>query len=79
MEIVETFITTGVKSEEYIVVNGIEYKGGVHAKPINPRWWKTRIRDAWQILRGRAIAIQYFNDLTEEQKENYVKKYWLKP
>ena len=76
MEIVDTFIKTGAQSQEYVVVNGKEYVGWVHAKPINPRWWRTRIRDAWQILRGRAIAIQYFKDLTQEQKESYVKTYW---
>lgn len=77
MELVETFVKCGAISEQFVVVRGIEYKGWVHSKPINPRWWKTRIRDAWQILRGKAIAIQYFEDLTEEEKEKYVKTYWL--
>jgi hypothetical protein len=76
MEIVETFVKCGAQSQEYVVVNGKEYSGWVHSKPINPRWWKTRIRDAWQILKGKAIAIQYFEDLTEEQKQEYIKRYW---
>lgn len=68
----------GCKSFETIIVDGVEYKGWVYGKPINPRWWKTRFRDAWQILKGNAIAIQYYEDLTQEQKEKYVKTYMIK-
>ena len=74
MEQVDNFKKLGTMSETTVVVGGIEFKGWVHAKPINPRWWKSRISDAWQVLRGKAIAIQYFDDLTEEQKEEYVKR-----
>jgi len=30
------------------------------------------------ILKGKAIGVQYFEDLTEEKKEQYFKKYILK-
>ena len=76
MEIVENFKKTGAISQQFHVVNGVEYCGWVEAKPINPRWWRTRIRDAWEILMGRAIAVQYFEDLTDEKKSEFIKRYW---
>ena len=76
MELADNFKNSGALSQQFVVVNGVEYCGWVAARPINPRWWRTRIRDAWRILRGNAIAIQYFEDLNQKQKEEYIKKYW---
>ncbi len=65
----------GCQSEVKVWVDDTLYTGWVNAKPINPRWFRTRIADAWQILRGKAIAVRYFDDLNEKEKANHVKKY----
>ena len=65
-------------SEIKIIINGIQYTSWMKAKPINPRRFRTRVRDAIMILKGKAIGVQYFEDLTEEKKEQYFKKYILK-
>lgn len=64
----------GTMSTIKIPVDGILYEGHVSSKPINPRWFRTRVRDAIKVFRGKAIAVQYFDDLTEDQKRKYVKK-----
>jgi hypothetical protein len=53
----------------------VEYSSWVIAKPINPRWIKSRIRDAWKVLIGKAIAVRYFEDFNNEEKLEYVKKH----
>ena len=63
------------QSEKLVWVDGKEYRGWVIAKPLNvylEGFW-TRLRDAFQILKGRAIAVQYFDDLSDEQKQRFVK------
>ena len=70
--------TGNCTSEIKIIINGIQYTSWMRAKPINPRRFGTRIRDAVMILKGKAIGVQYFEDLTEEKKEQYFKKYILK-
>lgn len=74
MQVIDNLKKCGTVSEVKVRVNDTLYIGWVDSKPINPRRWKTRIRDAWQVLRGRAIGVQYFDDLTETQKQEYVLK-----
>lgn len=74
MQLIDDLKKCGCQTEVKVWVNDTLYTGWVLAKPINPRWWRTRIRDAWQVLRGRAIATKYFDDLTERQKQDYVVK-----
>lgn len=75
MELIDDIVTKGEALSRFKVINvdGKEYTGWVCAKPINPRLFRTRLRDAVKVLRGEAIAIQYFDDLTEQEKQNYVK------
>jgi len=67
-------LTQGCQTEVRVFVDDALYTGWVCAKPINPRRWRTRIREAWQILKGNAIGVKYFEDLDEQQKRDYVKK-----
>ena len=59
MEIIDKLIKTGdVKSEAKTIIDGLHYTGWVCAKPINPRWFRIRLRDALMVFRGKAIAVQ---------------------
>ena len=73
MELVDELKRKGTMTEIKISFDGLHYTGWVNAKPINPRWFRTRIKDAWKVFRGKAIAAQYFDDLNEEEKIEYVK------
>ena len=61
-------------TEKLVSVEGNEYRGWVVAKPLNvylEGFW-VRLKGAILVLRGRAIAVQYFDDLTDKQKQRYV-------
>ena len=62
------------QTEKLVWVEGNEYRGWVVAKPLNvylEGFW-VRLKGAILVLRGRAIAVQYFDDLTDKQKQRYV-------
>jgi hypothetical protein len=63
------------QTEKHVWVDGKEFNGWIVAKPLNvfyDGFW-TRFRDAIQVLRGKAIGVQYFDDLTDKQKQKFVK------
>lgn len=74
-EIQEKF---GSMSSEFTVeVDGVKYQGYQVAKPMNydPEYStkKERQEMANLVLEGKAIAVQFFSDLTPEEKSAYVK------
>lgn len=73
MEFIDILKKQGCQSEVTMIINNVQYTGWVSAKPINPRWFKTRLRDALKVFTGKAIAVQYFDDLTDQQKQDYIK------
>ena len=60
-----------------VTVDGNPMEGYQIAKPLNydPEYLKAsdRIEMAIAVLTGKAIAVRYFEDLSEEEKEAYVK------
>jgi len=54
------------------------FEGWQIAKPLNCNKEYTTLKDrfvmAKKVLLGKAIAVQYFTDLTEDEKISYVKK-----
>lgn len=70
-DILEDAPTKGVTK---VNINGVEFTGWVVAKPINPRGLTTRLKEAITILKGKGVAIQYFDDLKQKEKEIYVLK-----
>ena len=74
MMLIDDIKKQGCQSEASVDIDGIKHSGWVCAKPINPRMWRTRIKDALQILKGKAIAVQYFDDLNDDQKYKYITK-----
>ena len=57
------------QSCEKIRYDGILYEHWCIAKPYSQRFgFKTRFRHAILVLRGKAVAVQYFKDLSETEK-----------
>ena len=60
-----------------VTIDGVTYNGYQLAKPLNydPDYLslKGRREMANAILKGKAIAVRYFCDLTEKEKIEYVK------
>lgn len=73
MELIDDIKKRGTLSEVKMSFDGLHFTGWVSSKPINPREFRTRVRDAWKVFRGKAIAVRYFDDLSDEEKINYVK------
>jgi hypothetical protein len=66
-----------VDTQASVMIDGVEHIGWVCAKPLNYNYengFFTRLRNALKIIKGKAIAIQYFEDLSENEKINYVRK-----
>ena len=65
------------QQEQTVIINGTPFKGYQIAKPLNHEKeyisLEERIAMALKVLKGEAIAVQYFNDLTEEEQVEYVK------
>ncbi len=65
-----------------VVIEGKSIEGWTIAKPLNyePKHtsFLSRMRSAINVLNGKAIAFQFFTDLSEEQKIAYVKQRILK-
>lgn len=57
------------------VLVGIKFYGWKIAKPQNYHFtfWE-KLKLSYYILCGKAIAVQYFEDLSEKDKDEYIKK-----
>lgn len=54
---------------------GTRVRGWKIAKPLNYDFtWLERIQLSFYVLRGKAIVVQHFEDLTEKDKDNHIKK-----
>lgn len=63
------------QSEINRVINGKSVRGWQIAKPLNYHFtFFEKIKLIFYILRGKAICVQYFEDMSEKDKDNYVKK-----
>lgn len=60
-----------------ITIDGKVFEGWQIAKPLNYEKKYTgfidRLRASAKVLMGKAIAVQYFSDLTEQEKIDHVK------
>ena len=60
-----------------VVIEGKMFEGWQAAKPLNCNKEYTTLKDrfimAKKVLLGKAIAVQFFTDLTEDEKISYVK------
>ena len=57
--------------------NDTIYEGWHIAKPYSRRYgFGIRLRHALLVLRGKAIAVQYFQDLTQDEKIEQMLKSW---
>ena len=60
-----------------VVIEGKMFEGWQIAKPLNYDKKYTTLKDrfvmAKKVLLGKAIAVQFFTDLTEDEKISYVK------
>ena len=67
-----------VSEQVSVVIEGKMFEGWQIAKPLNCNKEYTTLKDrfvmAKKVLLGKAIAVQYFTDLTEDEKISYVKK-----
>lgn len=65
------------QSSHNVTVDGVTYTGYQIAKPLNyePEYLSMRERCemACAVLSGKAIAVRYFSDMTEEEQSEYVK------
>jgi hypothetical protein len=66
-----------VSEQESVVIEGKMFAGWPIAKPLNYDKKHTTLKDrfvmAKKVLFGKAIAVQFFTDLTEDEKISYVK------
>ena len=66
-----------VKEQVSVVIEGKMLEGWQIAKPLNYDKKYTTLKDrfvmAKKVLFGKAIAVQFFTDLTEDGKISYVK------
>lgn len=65
------------QTETEVTIDGVLYTGYQIAKPLNydPEYLSIEERQemANAILEGKAIAVRYFSDLSEEEQVEYVK------
>ena len=66
-----------VSEQVSVVIEGKMFEGWQIAKPLNYNKEYTTLKDrfvmAKKVLFGKAIAVQFFTDLTEDEKISYVK------
>ena len=66
-----------VSEQVSVVIEGKMLEGWQIAKPLNCNKEYTTLKDrfvmAKKVLFGKAIAVQFFTDLTEDEKISYVK------
>lgn len=64
------------QSEHSVIIKGIKMKGWQIAKPLNYELQHLSIKDriimAFYVLRGKAIAVRYFCDMTDAEQSKYV-------
>ena len=67
-----------VTEQASVVIEGKMFEGWQIAKPLNCNKEYTTLKDrfvmAKKVLLGKAVAVQFFTDLTEDEKISYVKK-----
>ena len=67
-----------VTEQASVGIEGTMFEGWQIAKPFNYDKKYTTLKDrfvmAKKVLFGKAIAVQFFTDLTEDEKISYVKK-----
>ena len=78
MNLIDDLIKDNVQSEFDVKINNTTMKGWQIAKPLNYSKKYTsflkRLKSAFLVLKGKAIAVQFFTDLTFEEQCNYVKQ-----
>ena len=66
-----------VSEQVSVVIEGKTIEGWQIAKPLNYDKKYTTLKDrfvmAKKVLLGKAVAVQFFTDLTEDEKISYVK------
>lgn len=66
-----------VSEQVSVVIEGKMFEGWQIAKPLNYNKEYTTLKDRFvmvkKVLLGKAIAVQFFTDLTEDEKISYVK------
>ena len=66
-----------VSEQVSVVIEGKMFEGWQIAKPLNCNKEYTTLKDrfvmAKKVLLGKAVAVQFFTDLTEDEKISYVK------
>lgn len=66
-----------VSEQVSVVIEGKMFEGWQIAKPLNCNKEYTTLKDrfvmAKKVLFGKAIAVQFFTDLTEDEKISYAK------
>ena len=77
--LIDEFIKDANETQEgtTVTIDGVAYNGYQIAKPLNytPDYFSLEDRQemANAILEGKAIAVRYFCDLTDEEQIEYVK------
>lgn len=65
-----------VRQQSSVIIDGVKHNGYVIAKPLNydkkHLSLKSRFQMAKLVLSGKALAYQYFTDLSEKEKIDYV-------
>lgn len=68
----------GMQQEHKVTVDGEDYNMWMVAKPMNydPEYTSKKERKelAQLVLDGKAIAVQFFEDLTDEEQVEYIRK-----
>ncbi len=66
------------QSQTSVTIDGQKLNGYQIAKPINYNIEYTsfmdRLKGAWLVFRCKAVPVQYFCDLTEQEQIDYVKE-----
>jgi hypothetical protein len=76
--LIDELVKDQSETEQVLVVTeGEMFEGWQIAKPLNCNKEYTTLKDrfvmAKKVLFGKAIAVQFFTDLTEDEKISYVK------
>ncbi|MDA3778870.1 MAG: hypothetical protein PF487_01330 [Bacteroidales bacterium] len=70
----ELIIEDHTQSEFNITINGHNVHGRQIAKPLNFNFtFIEKIKLIFYVLRNKAICVQFFEDMCENEKEKYIK------
>ncbi len=76
-QLVESNTEDSTQEQTSVTVEGLTFTGYQIAKPLNYEKqytsFKERFLMALKVLKGQAIAVQYFSDLSDSEKIAYVK------